>query len=311
MGFQFVDMVATLAIRVATDGVSFNFYVLRMLRLIRLVRIVRTLKVLRMIGEVRTIIWSVASSFKLLCGACLILLLMTYMTGIYFSDLVLSYRADNGPQDENYHVLGEYFGSLSRSILTLYQAIAGGIDWDSVVTPLMAISPWLGVAFSFYVAFSVLALMNTITGVFVENALAIGKRDKDSYTVNYLRSLFQAMDEDEDGAITWDDFRSGLERKDMTELFKAIELDQSEAQCVFRLLDIDNSGSIDADEFLNGCLRLRGHAKALDMLIMMRETKTLIGRVCLTMETMRRGLQSLGAFEEPEIGLSPSEGREA
>lgn len=311
VGLQFVDMIVTLAIRMASDGISFNFYILRMLRLIRLVRVVRTLKVLRMIGEVRTIIWSVASSLKLLCGACLILLLMTYMTGIYFSDLVLSHRADTGPQDENFDTLGVYFGSLSRSILTLYQAISGGIDWDAVVVPLMAISPWLGLVFSLYVAFSVLALMNTITGVFVENALAIGKRDKDSYTVNYLRSLFQAMDEDEDGAITWDDFQSGIERKDMTELFKAIELDQSEAQCVFRLLDIDNSGSIDADEFLNGCLRLRGHAKALDMLIMMRETKTLIGSVAFTMDILRRGLQNLGACGAPEIGRSPSEGPEA
>ena len=39
-------------------------------------------------------------------------------------------------------------------------------------------------------------------------------------------------------------------------------------ECVFKLLDIGGQGSIDADACLNGCLRLRGHARTLDVLVM-------------------------------------------
>ena len=35
---------------------------------------------------------------------------------------------------------------------------------------------------------------------------------------------------------------------------------------VFKILDLDDDGTLDADEFLSGCLRLRGAAKALDVL---------------------------------------------
>merc|ERR1711920_1086137 len=41
-------------------------------------------------------------------------------------------------------------------------------------------------------------------------------------------------------------------------------------------LDLDGSGAIDAEEFLSGCLRLRGPAKALDLALLMREVKQLV-----------------------------------
>lgn len=77
------------------------------------------------------------------------------------------------------------------------------------------------------------------------------------------------------GVITWDDFQSSVNSKDMKELFKAIDLDISEAHCVFKILDLDDDGTLDADEFLSGCLRLRGAAKALDVLVLMREIRSM------------------------------------
>lgn len=35
---------------------------------------------------------------------------------------------------------------------------------------------------------------------------------------------------------------------------------------VWKILDLDDDGTLDADEFLSGCLRLRGPAKTLDVL---------------------------------------------
>jgi hypothetical protein len=71
--------------------------------------------------------------------------------------------------------------------------------------------------------------------------------------------------------MTWDDFNSKLSRPEMKTYFKAIDLDPSEARGLFRLLDLDGSGTVNAEEFLNGCLRLRGPAKALDLSLIMLE----------------------------------------
>lgn len=48
-------------------------------------------------------------------------------------------------------------------------------------------------------------------------------------------------------------------------VFKQLDLDVSEAKGLFQLLDTDRTGEIDADEFISGCCRLRGPAKALDL----------------------------------------------
>lgn len=49
-----------------------------------------------------------------------------------------------------------------------------------------------------------------------------------------------------------------------------MELQPSDGEALFDLLD-DGDGVIDADEFLHGCLRLRGNAKALDLLVLSRD----------------------------------------
>ena len=42
---------------------------------------------------------------------------------------------------------------------------------------------------------------------------------------------------------------------------------------VFKILDLDDDGALDADEFLSGCLRLRGPAKTLDVLVARRKIR--------------------------------------
>merc|ERR1712014_174358 len=57
----------------------------------------------------------------------------------------------------------------------------------------------------------------------------------------------------------------------MNEYFKTIDVDPSEAKGLFELLDTDNSGGVDTSEMVNGFLRLRGPAKALDIALLIRE----------------------------------------
>merc|ERR1719265_847187 len=115
--------------------------------------------------------------------------------------------------------------------------------------------------------------MNVVTGVFVEAALLSAKQDKDIYMVNHARDLFTALDTDGSGQLSWKEFKEQLHTKDMQEYFKAIDVDQSEAKGLFKLLDIRRSGNVDAEAFLSATFRLRGPAKALDLALLMHETR--------------------------------------
>merc|ERR1712050_251781 len=77
------------------------------------------------------------------------------------------------------------------------------------------------------------------------------------------------------GNLTWPDFESLLHTTEMEEYFKAIDVDISEAQSIFELLDIDQSGTLTAEEFIAGCMRLNGSAKALDLMVLMDQVKAL------------------------------------
>eukprot|EP00930_Biecheleria_cincta_P015510 TRINITY_DN12918_c0_g1_i1.p2 TRINITY_DN12918_c0_g1~~TRINITY_DN12918_c0_g1_i1.p2 ORF type:complete len:220 (-),score=48.53 TRINITY_DN12918_c0_g1_i1:149-808(-) len=138
--------------------------------------------------------------------------------------------------------------------------------------PLQEVSPLLGLVYCAYVVFCVLAVLNVVTGIFVGSAMKAAKDDQDSITIRHLEHTFDVIDESKSGVICQEDFKQHLETKDMQDLFKSIDLDPSEADCVFKLLDLDNTGSLDCDAFLNGCLRLRGNAKSLDLLLLLRET---------------------------------------
>ena len=275
MALQWIDIAGTISTAHGESN-NVNLDIMRAVRMVRLVRIVRSYRVLKMLGEVRAIIWSVSTCMKPLFGAVLILLTLMYLLAVFLVDTCTSRRLAADISEEGFQQLGELYGHVSRCMLTMCQIITGGMDWGTAAEPLILYTGPLAVFVLFcYIAFALLALLNVITGICVESAVKRGKEDKDSYLVQYVRGVFQRMDTSGAGVITWDDFRASLHSKDMKELFKAIDLDISEARCVFKILDLDDDGTLDAEEFLSGCLRLRGPAKALDVMVLMRELKAM------------------------------------
>merc|ERR1740121_2321692 len=102
---------------------------------------------------------------------------MIYIVGVYFTQAVTDHFLEKeGSNNEREEMLQYFFGSLGRTVLSLWQAMSGGADWDNMVGPMIIeVDPFLGVAFAAYIAFAILALMNVVTGVFVQTALQSAK----------------------------------------------------------------------------------------------------------------------------------------
>lgn len=273
----------------AAASFPMNFSFLRVVRVLRLVRVVRLIRLLRLIGELRTLVTSLSGSLKSFAWTIVLLFGLIYTTGIFFTQLVTDHRIGS---DEETFVLESYFGSLDNSILALVQSILGGVSWRSITTPLRMEIHWgLALIFCVYITFCVLAMMNVVTGVFVDSALNSATKDKEVYMVNSVRTMFRRLDIDLDGELTWEQFETALAEAEMREYFRQIDVDISEARGIFDLLDIDGSGTLSAEDFVSGCMRISGHAKALDTLVLIREVRdlcTVQARVhdyleCLTM----------------------------
>jgi len=142
----------------------------------------------------------------------------------------------------------------------------------------------LGFAFTAYIAFAILALLNVVTGVFVQTALQSARDEEDAFLTDQIISLFHMRANAELAGLgksaqtlTSDEVEEVLANQgEAVKEWRAIDLKPEEAKYLFNLLDIERKGEVDFEEFLSGCLRLKGSAKSIDMLAVMQEFRSFV-----------------------------------
>eukprot|EP00930_Biecheleria_cincta_P023558 TRINITY_DN17010_c0_g1_i1.p1 TRINITY_DN17010_c0_g1~~TRINITY_DN17010_c0_g1_i1.p1 ORF type:complete len:590 (+),score=112.03 TRINITY_DN17010_c0_g1_i1:27-1796(+) len=141
---------------------------LRVVRIVRAARVIRVMRVLRYASELRLLLVCIVQSYRSFTWAMTILLLMTYIVSIFFTQQATSARAE-GAQHEG---LQRWYGSVARTVLSLMQGITGGVDWNDLVEPMIEdVSVVTGVLLTAYILFALVAVMNVVLGTFVDSAI--------------------------------------------------------------------------------------------------------------------------------------------
>lgn len=281
------DTIIVVAQQVDTALTSFSITssgLMKIVKLLRLVRILRLLRLMRLITELQKMIYLICGSLWSFLWTLVLLLGMVYALGVVITQVVSMHKRENRHRldDSGPRGLTDFYGSLPLSILSLYQAISGGEDWSQFLDPLTSeISPFMAILFCCYIAFASLVMLNLVTGVFVDSAQRIIKRDKEEEQHGIARSIFKSTDESDDGLIQWAEFQQHLDNPKMEEFFKAIDISMCEARGLFHLLDRDGAGAITLEEFVMGCARLRGWARSVDLAVLSRDHATYVKRWCV------------------------------
>jgi len=262
-----------------TVGSGVNFSVLRAIRMLRCVRILRVLRLTSFFDSLRRLVACMIHSVLSFVWSFVLLFLLLYMYGIYLTQSVHLHLLETGTGDDE---LRRWYGSVPQAILSLFQALTGGVDWNDIVEPL---STHMGVGWSvvttLWMAFLILAVMNIITGNFVQNSIELAAKVKSIDDVFQAKRLFKCLDIDSSGAISTDEIHNHLGSSAVQQFFRSVDVDISEAEALFEILDVSGDGLIDCDEFISGCLRLQGGARAVDLVLMTIDT--------------RRGFEHMGA----------------
>merc|ERR1712107_797833 len=145
---------------------------------------------------------------------------------------------------ENVEFLQEYFCSLPMAVLTLKMSITGGND-----------------------------------------AVERAQKDKDVLMriervrkrelMHSLKEVFEQLDEGS-GMVTYEDFTRLLEEPELVHIFAHLGLEVTEAVDLFEALDVDENQELEVQEFVVGCMQLRGQAKTVDVVIQMRQTRRIL-----------------------------------
>merc|ERR1719469_1185092 len=72
-----------------------------------------------------------------------------------------------------------YWGSLVSSMYTLFKSFTSGVDWEHAVKPLSEVNPGMVPVFTLFVCFAHFAVLNVVTGVFVQSAIDNAALDQD------------------------------------------------------------------------------------------------------------------------------------
>merc|ERR1712157_403426 len=80
-----------------------------------------------------------------------------------------------------------------------------------------------------------------------------------------MREVFKQIDVDGSGEISMTEMEYFLTEPGLNAYVDALGITADNTRMLFRLMDVDNSGRIDLDEFCEGCLRLQGEARSIDI----------------------------------------------
>jgi len=253
--------------------------VMRVLRVCRIVRLIRFIRIMRFFRELRMMIYSLLGSLKSLLWVTLVLGTMLYLFGISFTEATVRYLEN--PEDwlnpENQQLI-KLFGSLDRSAISLFMSMSGGDDWGPMYRELERLPAFNTVLFLGFIIMAVFAVVNIVTGVFVDTAMQANLRDKEvvvheemedkKETLKDLKQCFVELDTDSSGRITKAELISHMRAEEVIAYFKSMNLRTNDASLLFDLLDYDENGSVTIDEFILGCHKLQGEATTLDQKIL-------------------------------------------
>jgi hypothetical protein len=273
---MFLVILGIVTLSADTPGLRGNSSALRAARMLRAVRMVRIGKVMASFRHLRSIIVCIQSSATTLFWSLVMLFLIYVLFSLFFIEIVASHLMQTGEAVEE-TAFENVFGSLAESILTLFKASTGGDDWSEAYE-VIQLTGTLGVCiYLFFIAFTQFALINIITGIFVDSAIESLSPDaemiarerslKEKESAQKLEQFCSDVDINGNGKLTRVEFQLAMQRKHIPVLLATLGLQRHHVLEFFDVMaeTANDGGQVEISTFVNGCMLLRGVATNFDL----------------------------------------------
>jgi len=319
-----------------------NVGFLRVVRLLRLGRMLRAFRVFKFLRGIRSMLISISGSMLHLFSAMLLMSVFMYTVSLVFIQSISAETEPGGeltgtakgnaanPREltvfssfedgdtllQKFHIR---YGGVGRTMMTLFMTISGGLEWREAAAPMVELGWIYAVLWTCYIMFMIFGMLNVLTGIFVDAAFQAMNNDRDNIIqtqleekhslINTIRTVFQESDDDGSGQVSLEEFQTLLKNQEMKAYLDAIGIDSSEAHGLFRLLDDDGSGTVSVDEFVTGLLRVKGSAKAVDMVMLLYENRKISKKLSRIFRQMRsvndviNHLAVVGDVPDTDVGI--------
>jgi len=258
-----------------------NPMMLRLFRLAKLLRIAKLVRSFKFFDSLSILLGSIAASTSIAFWSSIVILCLQLGAGLFFSQMVEGFIQDKGNALEDRFKVYNYFGTFTRSYLSMYELTFG--NWVPICRTLTeeVDETWIlpVIIYHYVVAF---VFIRVITSVFIfetaksastdEDILIMQKtRDSDRLHSNF-KSVFTEIDDSGDGCVNWEEFQDIINDQRVVTWLAALDFDVGHCKGMFKLLD-DGDGHVSFIEFIKGVQRLKGTAKSVDLITMQNELK--------------------------------------
>eukprot|EP00746_Dinoflagellata_sp_MGD_P161357 gnl/MRDRNA2_/MRDRNA2_88463_c0_seq1.p1 gnl/MRDRNA2_/MRDRNA2_88463_c0~~gnl/MRDRNA2_/MRDRNA2_88463_c0_seq1.p1 ORF type:complete len:625 (-),score=105.07 gnl/MRDRNA2_/MRDRNA2_88463_c0_seq1:324-2198(-) len=264
-------------------GVSLpNVTFLRLLRLVKLARVLRMVRVFSVFRHLRVLIHSIISSIGALMWSMLFLSLVHLITSILITQSLQSWVNDPANDLDTRMFVYNRFGTFFRSCITLFEMTLAPGSWAKIGRVLIYdVNAIYVLFFAIYVPVVTFGITRVMTALFLRETFAAASSDKDMVLEEQFRAkkvqkenlqaLFDKIDLDRTGRIKFDELQKALKDRRSASWMQILDVDVYEVVQLFQLLDTDGDGMVTFEEFSKGIMRLRGGAKSIDLISVLRQ----------------------------------------
>ncbi|OLP87019.1 Cation channel sperm-associated protein 1 [Symbiodinium microadriaticum] len=119
--------------------------------------------------------------------------------------------------------------------------------------------------------------------------------DKAKY-LRAVRRLFSELDQDDNVGVTKAEFEAATNDPSLRAVFDALEINAADAWALFTQLDSDGDNDVSAEEFLEGCMLLKGPARSVDVMSIKRELAAVKQRIDQALRLLGTSSTDMQAF---------------
>lgn len=248
-------------------------------RLLRAINGMKSLRVVRIVGlfsDLRAMVTQMVHSLGTLLWSMVFLLVIVYVCAVAFMQAATIYIKDESRTNAVAQGVRELYDNLPDAMYTMFLCITGGIEWRHAAEPIWALGRVYGSLFVGFIVVSILGIFNVVTSVFVERATTMKRLDRDYAFLEELRimetdvedtiGLFKVLDPEGKNNIRVQDVQKFLKNDRIIAHFAAMGVDITDTTKYSNLLQEGDSGVLNIDSFVLGCMSLRGPVKQSETL---------------------------------------------
>jgi len=205
---------------------------------------------------------------------------VTYVFALVFATGALGFLRDSRTlqhieQEVDIDGMVGQFGSTANAMLTLYMSVTGGADWKEAYeyAHLMGfVYSCLFLVFTFIFGF---AIFNIITAIIVEKAVAVMMPEMEDELTKFrrvrlneeaeFRKLCEKSDIDTSGLLSFDTIKKMLQDPNVASFMEYIGASIPDVDAFYVLLAGSYDDEVEFEQFIRGCMSIKGAAKAVDL----------------------------------------------